>query len=111
MARRLFATLFCTQYKTEATVYVEDAPPHTWGRELLVEYEKGGYGGRREFGAAIPRDWSDDDVMDLLFWPMKSPRAPYPAWEVPARVHGSPILFRWWAGEDADEALTRARGW
>jgi hypothetical protein len=110
MARRLIASLFCKQYKTEAKVYIEGPSAEGWpARGLLVQYENGGYGGRPEFGAVIPNDWSEEDVMDLLLWPMKSPKAPYPAWEVPARVHGSPILFRWWAGEDADEALAPFR--
>ncbi len=37
--------------------------------------------------------------MDLVLWPMKDPKAPYPAWEVAARAYGSPELFPWWAGE------------
>ena len=37
---------------------------------------------------------------EWLLWPMKAD-APYPKWEVPARVHGSVMLFRWWTGEKA----------
>jgi hypothetical protein len=62
-----------------------------------VRYVKGGYQGQPEFAAAIPDDWSEPEVMDLVLWPMKSQDAPYPAWEVPARAHGSDELFRWWA--------------
>jgi hypothetical protein len=29
---------------------------------------------------------------------MKDPSAPYPAWEVPARANGSPMLYEWWKG-------------
>src|SRR5258705_128389 len=33
------------------------------------------------------------DVLDLILWPMKDhPKALYPAWEVPARAYGSPML-------------------
>jgi hypothetical protein len=51
-----------------------------------------------EFSAVIPNDWSPSDMDQLLLWPMK-PGAPYPKWEVAARVHGSPKLFRFWRGE------------
>jgi hypothetical protein len=37
-------------------------------------------------------------VQDLIFWPMKDPNAPYPAWEVPARAFGSDMLYEWWKG-------------
>jgi hypothetical protein len=95
---RLIASLYCQQYKTDAKLYIDEAHP-SGQRHLVAQYEKGGYGGDREFAAAIPSDWTDQAVMDLLLWPMKSPSAPYPAWEVPARVHASSELFRYWAGE------------
>jgi hypothetical protein len=92
---RLIGSLFCKQYQTEAKLYIDDA--HASGqRHLVVRYEKGG---RPEFAAAIPDDWSDKDVEELILWPMKDPAAPYPAWEVPARAYGSATLFRWWADE------------
>jgi hypothetical protein len=96
---RLIASVHCTQYKTDAKCFIDDAHP-SGQRHLVVHYEKGGYEGRPEFAAGIPNDWSDQDVIDLLLWPMKDPRALYPAWEVPARVYGSSTLFRWWAGEE-----------
>jgi hypothetical protein len=37
-------------------------------------------------------------VLDLILWPMKDPSPPYPAWEVPARTYGSPMLYEWWKG-------------
>jgi hypothetical protein len=92
---RLIASTFVKQYNTEAKLFIQDAHPSGY-RHLVVQYE-----GRDEFAAAIPASWSDADVHDLIFWPMKSPLARYPAWEVPARVHGTPELFRWWAGEKA----------
>jgi len=94
---RLIASLYCSQYKTDAKLYIED--PHPSGqRHLVAQYEKGGYGGDREFAAAIPDDWTDKAVTGLIFWPMKYPKAPYPAWEIPARAFGRAELFRWWAG-------------
>jgi hypothetical protein len=95
---RLICSTYCGQYKTDAKFYIDDAHP-SGHRQLVVLYEKGGYQGRPEFEAGIPDDWSSKDVEELLLWPMKDPNAPWPAWEVAARGHGSPVLFRWWAGE------------
>jgi hypothetical protein len=92
---RLLYTLDCKQYQSEARIYVEDAHP-SGQRRLVVQYETGGHEGNPEFGAAIPNDWGEQDLQDLILWPRKHPDVPYPAWEVPARVHGSPELFRWW---------------
>jgi hypothetical protein len=97
---------FCEQYQCEAEFYIDEA--HSSGRRhLIVRYDEG-YSGRNDlpivdgspqFAAAIPDDWSEQDVMDLIQQPMKSPGAPYPAWEVHSRVHGSATLFRWWAAK------------
>jgi hypothetical protein len=84
------------QYDTPAEFFIREEP--SGGRCLVVRYEKGGHEGRQEFASGIPGDWTEAEVLDVIFWPMK-PDAPYPAWEVPARIHGSPTLFRWWKGE------------
>jgi hypothetical protein len=89
-APRLIASLFVRQYQTRAQVFIDEAHP-SGQRHLIVRYED-----RPEFAAAIPDDWSEKEVMDLLLWPMKDERAPYPPWEIPARVYGRPALFRWW---------------
>jgi hypothetical protein len=34
---------------------------------------------------------------------MKDPSAPYPAWEVPTRANGSPMLYEWWEGRPAPD--------
>jgi hypothetical protein len=86
-------SMFCKQYKSEAQFFIDESDPSR-RRHLFVQYAKGGYGGALEFAAAIPDSWSEQDVMDLIFWPM-NPKAPYPAWEVPARAFGSVELFRW----------------
>jgi hypothetical protein len=85
-------SLFCKQYQTEASFYIE--PPRSAGavRHLVAQYANS----RKEFAAVIPDDWSREDVLELLFWPMKDPAAPYPAWEVPARAFASPRLFAFW---------------
>jgi hypothetical protein len=93
---RLIGTLYVPQYKTEAKLYIEDTRP-LGHRCLVAQYEKGGYDGDREFTAEIPDRWTDEEVLDMIFWPMKDPKASYPAWEFPARAYGSPELFRWWA--------------
>ena len=98
---RLLCCAFCKPYQSEAKFYVEETSPSGW-RQLVVIYEKGGYGGGKEFAAGIPKAWTDQDVENLIFWPMKDPRAPYPAWEVPTRVHGKPVLFEFWKDEKSD---------
>ena len=89
---------FCTQYQSEAKFYIDEA--HASGlRHLVVVYEKGGYAGHPNFAASIPDKWSEQDLLDLILWPMKDhPKALYPAWEVPARAYGSPMLYTWWKG-------------
>ena len=92
---RLLCSSFCTQYQSDAKFYIDQAHDSEI-RHLVVVYEKGGYGGGKEFAAAIPKAWTDQDVLNLILWPMKDPKAPYPAWEVPARVNGRPTLYEWW---------------
>jgi hypothetical protein len=90
---RLIASLYCRPYATDTKVYIDETNPS--GRHLVVHYQ----GGRPEFAAAIPDEWTEDDLLDLIFWPIKSEGAPYPAWEVPVRAFGSLTLFAWWKGE------------
>jgi hypothetical protein len=91
--QKLIGEVYCRQYQAEAKFYIRDWPDDS--RELCVVYDNG----RDEFVSEIPAPWTEQDVLDLIFWPMKDPDAPYPAWEVPARVYGSWSLFRWWTGE------------
>jgi hypothetical protein len=84
---------FCSQYQSQAKFYIDEA--HTSGlRHLVVVYENGD----PDFLTGIPAGWADENVQDLIFWPMKNPNSPYPAWEVPARAYGSPTLYSWWKG-------------
>jgi hypothetical protein len=51
---RLLCSSFCKQYQSEANFYIDEA--HSSGyRHLVVVYDKGGYGGRKEFAAGIPK--------------------------------------------------------
>ncbi len=104
---RKIATVESTPYNCAADIFIQDEHP-SGQRHLIAQYGDGYSGrndlpkaenGRREFAAAVPDDWTEQEVVNLLLWPMKNPNAPYPTWEVPARVHGSPELFRFWAGE------------
>jgi hypothetical protein len=76
---KFICSSFCTQYRSDAKFCIDEA--HASGlRHLVVVYEKGGYGGDPNFMAGIPDGWTDQAVMDLILWPMKDPKAPYPAW-------------------------------
>ncbi len=99
---KFICSSFCTQYQSEAKFYIDEA--HATGlRHLVVVYEKGGYAGDPNFAAAIPDQWDEQAVQDLILWPMKDPNAPYPAWEMPARAFGSPMLYAWWKGGPAPD--------
>ena len=100
---RLIAALRCAPYKCDARIYIQDN--HSSGCRLLVAQYGPGYIGRDlpiadngcpEFRAGIPYDMNEQEILDKLL-PMDRD-APYPKWEVPMRVYGSPMLFRWWQG-------------
>ncbi len=95
-ARKLshISTLYCTQYKAEAELFIQDKHPSGL-RHLIVQYDDG----RPEFSAAIRKDWTERDISDFLLWPLKNPETKYPVWEIPERSYHSQQLFRWWAGE------------
>jgi hypothetical protein len=90
---RFLCSAFCKPYSCEAKFYVGSDPDED--RELVVVYGNG----RPDFGTEIPKTWTDQDLLDLILWPMKENDAPYPPWEVPARVFGSVALFAWWKDE------------
>ena len=56
---KCLGSMFCVQYQTKATFYVEPAKDHGSVRHLEVHYENG----RPPFRAGIPDDWSEADVM------------------------------------------------
>jgi hypothetical protein len=84
------------QYETQADFFIRTEP--SGERLLVVRYQNGGHEGLQEFRSEIPDDWTEAEVLDLIFWPTK-PGAPFPAWEIPARAFASFALFRWWKGE------------
>ena len=98
---------FCEQYQTEAKFFIERSIPlgkrlGTGARHLVVQYGESYTGrddlavaatGQREFAIIIPHDWSNEKLLKFLQAPTKNPNVPYPTWEVPARVHGRPVLF------------------
>jgi hypothetical protein len=49
--------------------------------------------GQREFAIIIPDDWNNEKLLRFLQAPTKNSNVPYPTWEVPARLHGRPVLF------------------
>jgi hypothetical protein len=91
--------LYCAEYKTVAAIkIVEDHPngqPH-----LTADYEDGGYNGEKHFAAAIPEDWTDEDLLELIFlsWPRRAGRY-WPTWELCTRDYASETLFRYWKNE------------
>ena len=67
----------------------------------MTDYEKGGYKGQKQVAAAIPDDWTDQDLLDLIFQPpRKGTGRDWPPWEIPAADHAAFTLFRFWKGEE-----------
>jgi hypothetical protein len=93
--------LHVPQYGTDATIRVDETrssgTPH-----LVTTYKKAPPHGHKEVAAAIPTDWTDRDLADLIFLPLK-PRTTrnWPSWEIPAADYASPHLYRFWKGEKA----------
>jgi hypothetical protein len=85
--------------KLRATIRIDDKHP-SGQPHLVVQYEKGGYEGQKEVAAAIPDDWTDQDLLELIFLklPDRTERN-WPAWEIPAADYTSFSLFKFWKGE------------
>jgi hypothetical protein len=94
--------LYVPQYDTDATIMIDENHP-SGHPHLVTKYKKGGYNGQKEVAAAIPADWTDQDIAELIFLPMKNrPKdRNWPAWEVPAADYATFSLFRFWKGEAA----------
>ncbi len=98
-------SVFCEQYQAEARFYIERPISLRRGsgpgaRHLVVQYGEGYSGredlavaanGQREFASMIPPDWNNEKLLTFLQAPTKNLACP--TWEVPARVHGRPVLF------------------
>lgn len=86
----------CPEYETTATIRINDA--HSSGTDHLeVDYRSPDHG---HFTIAIPDDWTDQDLLELIFLPPHEPgKRNWPAWEIPAYDFVSSSLFRFWKGE------------
>lgn len=92
--------LYCPQYETDAVITVDEGHP-SGQPHLAVRYKEGGYEGDEEFASAIPADWTDQDLGEVIFLQINPrPGRNWPTWEVAARDYGSASLFRWWKGEN-----------
>ncbi len=58
------SVLNTTQMPRSASHKHASGHPH-----LVTDYEKGGYKGQKQVAAAIPDDWTDQDLLDLIFQP------------------------------------------
>jgi hypothetical protein len=111
---------FCQHYQTEARFFIERSISlgqrlGTGARHLVVQYGESYTGrddlavtatGQREFAIIIPHDWSNEKLLKFLQAPTKNPNVPYPTWEVPARLHGRPVLFE--LEDTSGESVARA---
>ena len=86
----------CPEYETTATIRINDA--HSSGTDHLeVDYRSPDH---NHFTIAIPDDWTDQDLLELVFLPPRDPgKQNWPAWEIPAYDFVSSRLFRFWKGE------------
>ena len=92
--------LYCPEYKTDATIHINEE--HQSGLpHLEADYKKGGYKGQFHFASGIPEDWTDRDLFELFSLPPRQGDGArdWPAWEIPARDYGRPVLYRFWKGE------------
>ena len=87
----------CPEYNTTATIRINDA--HASGtHHLEVDYRSPDHS---HFTIAIPDDWTDQDLLELIFLPPRDPGPRnWPAWEIPAYQFVAFRLFRFWKGEE-----------
>ncbi|OAF17863.1 hypothetical protein [Bradyrhizobium neotropicale] len=97
--------LHVPQYNTDATISVDEN--HSSGTpHLVTKYNdiKGVHHGHSEVAAAIPDDWTDKDILDLISLPPRMGTGrDWPSWEIPASDYASAYLFRFWKGEKAPD--------
>ena len=88
--------VYCPEYETTATIRINDA--HSSGTDHLeVDYRSPEHS---HFTIAIPDDWTDQDLLELIFLPPRDAgKQNWPAWEIPAYNFVSSRLFRFWKGE------------
>ena len=73
--------VYCPEYETTATIRINDA--HSSGTDHLeVDYRSPEHS---HFTIAIPDDWTDQDLLELIFLPSRDPgKQNWPTWEIPA---------------------------
>jgi hypothetical protein len=82
VARRLKRIeVYCPEYETTAMIRINDG--HASGTDHLeVDYRSPDHS---HFTIAIPDDWTDQDLLELIFLPPRNAgRRNWPAWEIPA---------------------------
>jgi hypothetical protein len=93
--------LYVPQYNTDATITIDEGHP-SGEQHLVTTYEKVDniHHGHKKVAAAIPADWTDQDLAEMIFLPPRiGTGRDWPAWEIPASDYGSFLLFRFWRGE------------
>jgi hypothetical protein len=91
---KFIGSTYCIYYRSKAEFYIDDTDASGF-RRLVVIYDLGGYGGRPDFEAGIPSDWSEKKLQnDLILHTTRG--GLYPGWEMPARIFKSDMLFEWW---------------
>ena len=98
--------VYCPEYQTTATIRINDA--HSSGTDHLeVDYRSPDHS---HFTIEIPDDWTDQDLLELIFLPPRDPgRQNWPAWEIPAYDLVSSRLFRFWKGEKKPDCQRRSK--
>src|SRR5262249_535319 len=73
--------VYCPEYETTATIRINDA--HSSGtNHLEADYRSPDHS---HFTIEIPDDWTDQDLLQLIFLPPRDPgKGNWPAWEIPA---------------------------
>ena len=91
--------LYVPQYDTDATITVDER--HSSGQpHLVINYKKAGSHGHKQVAYAIPADWTDQDLAELIFLPPRMGTGrDWRAWEIPAADYAAFSLFRFWKGE------------
>jgi hypothetical protein len=91
--------LHVPQYGTDATIAVDEK--HSSGQpHLVTTYKKVPPHGHKKVAIAIPPDWTDQDLAELISLRLQMGTGrDWPAWEIPASDHGAFSLFRFWKGE------------
>jgi hypothetical protein len=91
--------LYVPQYDTDATIIVDEN--HASGQpHLVTTYKKVPAHGNKKVAVAIPSDWTDQDLAELISLPpIMGTGRDWPAWEIPAADYAAFFLFRFWKGE------------